>query len=352
SIAECHTAGIKTVMITGDHKNTAVAIAKDLHIYGEDSLALSGVELNAMSDADLEEKIDRVAVYARVSPEHKVRIVDAWQKRGAVVAMTGDGVNDAPALKKADIGCAMGITGTDVSKEAAEMILTDDNFSTIVSAVKEGRGIYDNIKKAVHFLLSCNIAEILILFVATLVGWVQPLLPVHILWINLITDSLPALALGLEKGDDDIMKKSPRSPKESFFARGLGGRIVFQGIVLSLLSLGVFHYGYTHFGVAEGRTMVFAVLGLSQLTHVLNVRSEEKSVFGKQFFTNRYLWGAILISMVLQLSVILIPAAHSIFSVTFLDLQEWLIIIAASLAPLLIVEITKLIGRVLHRTEK
>ena len=308
-------------------------------------MALSGVELNAMSDEELEEKIDKVAVYARVSPEHKVRIVDAWQKKGAVVAMTGDGVNDAPALKKADIGCAMGITGTDVSKEAAEMILTDDNFSTLVSAVKEGRGIYDNIKKAVHFLLSCNIAEILILFIATLVGWVQPLLPVHILWINLITDSLPALALGLEKSDDDIMKKSPRSPKESFFARGLGGRIIFQGIILSILSLGVFYYGYTHFGVAEGRTMVFAVLGLSQLTHVLNVRSEEKSVFGKQFFTNRYLWGAIAISMILQLSVILIPAAHGIFSVTFLNMQEWLIIIAASLAPLLIVEITKFLGR-------
>ena len=349
SIHECHTAGIKTVMITGDHKNTAVAIAKELDIYGEDSIALSGTELNSMSDAELEEKIDHVAVYARVSPEHKVRIVDAWQKKGAVVAMTGDGVNDAPALKKADIGCAMGITGTDVSKEAAEMILTDDNFSTIVSAVKEGRGIYENIKKAVHFLLSCNIAEILILFIATLIGWIQPLLPVHILWINLITDSLPALALGVEKNDDDIMTKKPRDPKESIFAHGLGGRIIFQGVVLAAISLFVFNYGNSHFGLDEGRTMVFAVLGLSQLTHVLNVRSESKSVFSKQFFTNRYLWGAILISAVLQLSVILIPAAHPLFSVTFLNPQEWLIIVAASLAPLVVVEITKLIGRLVRR---
>lgn len=336
-------------MITGDHKNTAVAIAKELDIYGEDSIALSGTELSSMSDAELEEKIDHVAVYARVSPEHKVRIVDAWQKKGAVVAMTGDGVNDAPALKKADIGCAMGITGTDVSKEAAEMILTDDNFSTIVSAVKEGRGIYENIKKAVHFLLSCNIAEILILFIATLIGWIQPLLPVHILWINLITDSLPALALGVEKNDDDIMTKKPRDPKESIFAHGLGGRIIFQGVVLAAISLFVFNYGNSHFGLDEGRTMVFAVLGLSQLTHVLNVRSESKSVFSKQFFTNRYLWGAILISAVLQLSVILIPAAHPLFSVTFLNPQEWLIIVAASLAPLVVVEITKLIGRLVRR---
>ena len=229
------------------------------------------------------------------------------------------------------------------------MILTDDNFSTIVSAVKEGRGIYENIKKAVHFLLSCNIAEILILFIATLIGWIQPLLPVHILWINLITDSLPALALGVEKNDDDIMTKKPRDPKESIFAHGLGGRIIFQGVVLAAISLFVFNYGNSHFGLDEGRTMVFEVLGLSQLTHVLNVRSESKSVFSKQFFTNRYLWGAILISAVLQLSVILIPAAHPLFSVTFLNPQEWLIIVAASLAPLVVVEITKLIGRLVRR---
>lgn len=341
SIAECRTAGIKTVMITGDHKNTAVAIAKDLDIYRKGDLAVSGSELSTMSDEELESKIDRISVYARVAPEHKVRIVESWQKKGAVVAMTGDGVNDAPALKKADIGCAMGITGTDVSKEAAEMILTDDNFATIVSAIKEGRGIYGNIRKAIHFLLSCNIAEILILFFATLVGWAQPLLPVHILWINLITDSLPALALGVEKVDPDIMKEKPRSPKESIFAGGLASRIIYQGIILTVICLLVFWYGHGKYGLDEARTMIFAVLGLSQLTHVLNVRSEHRSVFGKQFFTNRYLWLAIAVSALLQLSVILIPAAHPIFSVTYLNAAEWVILIVASLMPLLIVEIIK-----------
>ena len=345
SIKECHDAGIKTVMITGDFKNTAVAIAKNLTIYGENSKALSGVELEEMTDQQLDDQIEDVAVFARVSPEHKVRIVDAWQRKGAVVSMTGDGVNDAPALKKADIGCAMGITGTDVSKEAADMILTDDNFSTIVSAIKEGRCIYNNIKKAVHFLLSCNIAEILILFIATVVGWDQPLLPIHILWINLITDSLPALALGVERNDDSIMKQPPRKPTESMFANGLGGRIIFQGIILSILSLGVFYYGQTHFGLATGRTMVFAVLGLSQLTHVLNARSEKNSVFNKYFFTNRYLWGAIAISMALQLVVIVVPGAHAVFNVTALNAREWWIVIGASLAPLVIVECTKLLAR-------
>ncbi|MDD2413801.1 MAG: calcium-transporting P-type ATPase, PMR1-type [Eubacteriaceae bacterium] len=351
SIEECHNAGIKTVMITGDHKNTAIAIAKDLNIYQQDSVALSGTELEEMSDNQLDKIIDKVAVYARVSPEHKVRIVDAWQRKGDVVAMTGDGVNDAPALKKADIGCAMGITGTDVSKEASDMILADDNFSTIVSAVREGRGIYNNIKKAVHFLLSCNIAEILILFIATLVGWDQPLLPVHILWINLITDSLPALALGVEKNSDHIMEAKPRKQTESMFSNGLGGRIIFQGVVLSIISLFVFYYGVTKFGLTEGRTMVFAVLGLSQLTHVLNVRSERESVFNKYLFTNKYLWGAIGISMFLQLIVILVPGLRSFFNVAALDLREWWIIVGASLTPLLVVEITKIIRRLFSERE-
>jgi Ca2+-transporting ATPase len=349
SIKECHTAGIETVMITGDHKNTAVAIAKDLGIYEDDNLALSGVELDALSDAELDDCIDKVAVYARVSPENKVRIVETWQKRGAVVAMTGDGVNDAPALKKADIGCAMGITGTDVSKQSADMILTDDNFATIVSAIKEGRNIYDNIKKAVHFLLSCNIAEILILFIATLIGSVQPLLPIHILWINLITDSLPALALGVEKNDDDIMCRGARDPKASMFADGLGLRIVLQGIVLAALSLGTFYYGLQNFGVDTARTMVFAVLALSQITHVLNVRSEHKSVFGPRFFTNRYLWGAMGISLFLQLIVLLVGGLHGIFAVTFLTAQQWMVVAGASLAPLVIVEIVKLFMRLTGR---
>ena len=342
SILECRTAGIHTVMITGDHKNTAVAIAKNLGIFQENSIALTGQELDKLSDEELNEQIKNIAVFARVSPENKVRIVEAWQSQGAVVSMTGDGVNDAPALKKANIGCAMGITGTDVSKQAADIILTDDNFSTIVSAVKEGRNIYENIKKAVHFLLSCNIAEILILFIATLIGWPQPLLPVHILWINLVTDSLPALALGVEKNDDDIMENTPRHPKESIFAKGLGFRIIFQGVILSILTLGIFYYGYTHYDVDVARTMTFMVLGLSQLTHVLNVRSENNSVFSSKFFTNKYLWGAIAISMLLQLAVILIPAAHGIFGITHLTATQWVITIGVSVMPLVIVEITKL----------
>ncbi|MGL4607381.1 MAG: calcium-translocating P-type ATPase, PMCA-type [Eubacteriaceae bacterium] len=345
SIKTCKNAGIKTVMITGDHKNTAVAIAKELNIFQKDSLALTGVELGRLNEKELDEKIDKIAVYARVAPEHKVRIVNAWQKKGQVVAMTGDGVNDAPALKKADIGCAMGITGTDVSKEAAEMILTDDNFATIVSAVEEGRGIYANIRKAVHFLLSCNIAEILILFIATLIGIAQPLLPIHILWINLITDSLPALALGVEKADKDIMKEKPRSPKESIFAHGLGGRIIFQGIVLATITLSVFAFGLANYGIEVARTMCFAVLGFSQLSHAINVRSESKSLFGLATFSNRYLWGALGISLVLQLVVLLIPSLQPIFSVVNMNLSQWTVVIVGSLAPLIVVEFTKFLGR-------
>ncbi|MDK2904476.1 MAG: P-type Ca2+ transporter type [Eubacteriaceae bacterium] len=349
SIKDCKKAGIKTVMITGDHKNTAVAIAKELGIFEKKSLAYTGVELSKMSDEELDQKIENIAVYARVAPEHKVRIVDAWQRKGEVVAMTGDGVNDAPALKKANIGCAMGITGTDVSKEAAEMILTDDNFSTIVSAVEEGRGIYANIRKAIHFLLSCNIAEILILFIASLVGWMQPLLPVHILWINLITDSLPALALGVEKKDSRIMNEKPRRLSESIFSHGLGGRIIYQGIILAIISLVVFEMDLISYGIDVARTMCFAVLGLSQLAHVINVRSEKKSIFKPDLFTNPYLWGAIGISLVLQLSVILIPAAQPIFDVVSLTGTQWFIVVIASLMPIVAVELTKVIGGIIRR---
>jgi len=345
SIEECHKAGIHTVMITGDHKNTAIAIAKDLNIYNEGNQALAGVELEKMSDEELLDNIEKTTVYARVSPEHKVRIVDAWQKKSGVVAMTGDGVNDAPALKKADIGCAMGITGTDVSKEASDMILTDDNFATIVSAVKEGRGIFENIRKAVHFLLSCNIAEILIIFTATILNWERPLLPTHILWINLVTDSLPALALGMEKASPDIMSQKPRDPKSSIFADGLGGRIILHGILLTIISLGVFYYGYTTYGIDEARTMIFAVLGLSQLTHVLNAKAGRNTVFTSQLFENKFLWGAIAISGFLQLIVVLLPFTHSIFSVTYLNMNEWLIVVATSFAPLVIVELGKLITK-------
>jgi Ca2+-transporting ATPase len=350
SIKKCKKAGIRTVMITGDHKNTAVAIAKELGIFEKKSLAYTGVELSKMSDQELDQQIENIAVYARVAPEHKVRIVEAWQRKGEVVAMTGDGVNDAPALKKANIGCAMGITGTDVSKEAAEMILTDDNFSTIVAAVEEGRGIYANIRKAIHFLLSCNIAEILILFIASLVGWMQPLLPVHILWINLITDSLPALALGVEKKDSRIMNEKPRRLTESIFSHGLGGRIIYQGVILAIISLVVFEMDLMSYGIDVARTMCFAVLGLSQLAHVINVRSEKKSIFRPDLFTNRYLWGAIGISLILQLSVILIPAAQPIFDVVSLTGTQWLIVAIASLMPIVIVEITKLLGGIIRRS--
>jgi len=352
SIRICKKAGIKTVMITGDHKNTAVAIAKQLNIFEENSLALTGIELARLSDQDLSDKIENIAVYARVAPENKVRIVAAWQRKGEVVAMTGDGVNDAPALKKADIGCAMGITGTDVSKEAAEMILTDDNFATIVSAVEEGRGIYANIKKAIHFLLSCNIAEILILLLATVAGWVQPLLPIHILWINLITDSLPALALGVEKNDPGIMNEKPRSPKESIFAHGLGARIIFQGIILATITLTVFLFALQNYSVEVARTMCFAVLSFSQLAHAINVRSQNKSLFHSGLFTNRYLWMALGLSCALQLVVLLIPSLQTIFHVASMNGIQWLIIIIASLSPIAFVELTKFAGHILRKKLK
>ena len=349
AIKICKRAGIKTVMITGDHKNTAVAIAKQLDLFEKDSLAYTGTELSEMNDKELHDRIKNIAVFARVAPEHKVRIVNAWQRKGHVVAMTGDGVNDAPALKKADIGCAMGITGTDVSKEAAEMILTDDNFATIVAAVREGRGIYANIKKAVHFLLSCNIAEILILFMATIIGWVQPLLPIHILWINLITDSLPALALGVEKNSAEIMNEKPRSPKESIFAHGMGGRIVFQGMVLAAITLMVYQTGFANYNVEVARTMCFAVLGFSQITHALNVRSQKNSIFSSRLFTNPYLWGALGISCVLQLAVLLIPAFQSVFNVVGMNTAQWFVVFIGSVCPILVVELTKLIGHMMRK---
>ncbi len=349
AIGLCKKAGIRTIMITGDHKNTAVAIAKKLNIFTQNSLAYTGLELAKMNDTELNDKIERISVYARVAPEDKVRIVEAWQKRGEVVAMTGDGVNDAPALKKANIGCAMGITGTDVSKEAADMILTDDNFTTIVTAVEEGRGIYANIRKAIHFLLSCNLAEILILLTASLVGWLQPLLPIHILWINLITDSLPALALGVEKKDAGIMAEKPRPLSESIFANSLGGRIIFQGVVLAVISLLVFELDLISYGIDVARTMCFGVLGLSQLSHAINVRSQKKSIFSSALFSNRYLWLALALSLVLQLSVMLVPMLQPIFKVVSLSGTQWLIVGLASLMPIVIVEATKFIGRLIKK---
>lgn len=351
SVQECKDAGIKTVMITGDHVNTAKAIARDLGIYSEGDLAVEGVEIDAMSDDELFDNIERISVCARVSPENKVRIVDTWKKKNAIVAMTGDGVNDAPALKHADIGCAMGITGTEVSKEASELILTDDNFATIVSAVEEGRGIYENIKKAVHFLLSTNIAEILTLFIATILGWAQPLLPVHILWINLITDSLPALALGMEKTDPEVMKEKPRKPDESIFAGGLGARIVLQGTMIAALALITYYYSWHTWGLEVGRTMTFTVLAMCQLTHAMNAKMGKHSVFNKRFFTNRYFWGAILISASLQLMVDLVPALHPIFETVGLNGEQWLFVAVMSVMPVILVECGKLVLRLFKKTQ-
>lgn len=347
SIEKCLNAGIKPVMITGDHINTAMAIAKELNILDDEGQAISGMDLNKMSQEELTSKIEQYSVYARVSPEHKVKIVSAWKDKGHIVAMTGDGVNDAPALKKSSIGCAMGITGTDVSKEAADIILTDDNFATIVSAVEEGRGIYANIKKTIHFLLSCNIGEIFTLFLATVFGWAQPLLPVQILWVNLITDSLPAIALGVDPIHGDIMKEKPRDPKASIFAEGLGLKIVYQGLVIGGVTLTAFWYvmnKYTDVQIAQ--TVAFAVLALAQISHSINVQAEFDSVFKGTLLKNKFLMLSSLFIVVTQVAVLSIPFLQEIFNVVPLNLELWGIIILFSISPIGIVEILKLI---IHR---
>lgn len=346
----CKRAGIKPIMITGDHKITAVAIARELGILEEGDEAVTGVEIETMSDEELKERVKHISVYARVAPEHKVRIVKAWQEWGQIVAMTGDGVNDAPALKRADIGAAMGIVGTDVAKEAADMVLTDDNFSTVVAAVEEGRIIFSNILKSIQFLLSCNVGEILLLFIATMLNWEAPLLPIHILWVNLVTDSLPALALGVDPAEKDIMDQKPRDPNSGIFNRGLIARILYQGAMVGLLALTAFIIG-ERVDVTTGRTMAFAVLALSQLSHVFNVRSNTKSAFEVGLFTNTRLLGAVVFSALLQIAVITIPVLSNIFKVKALGGQQWLIVVVLSLAPLLIVEVEKLITTKFSRTQ-
>ena len=343
AVALCKRAGIKPVMITGDHSVTAVAIARDLGILTEGEEAVTGAELEDISDQDLEERIDRISVYARVSPEHKVRIVKAWQARGQVVAMTGDGVNDAPALKIADIGAAMGIVGTDVSKEASDMVLTDDNFATVVAAVEEGRVIFANILKAIQFLLSCNVGEILTLFVATMLNWHEPLLPIHILWVNLVTDSLPALALGVDPAEKNIMDRKPRNPEKNIFDKGMITRIVYQGIMVGALTLAAFVFGSQR-SLEAGRTMAFTVLALSQLVHAFNVRSNRQSVFKVGLLSNRYLLGAVVLSALLVFAVLEVPLLASMFKVTALGAAEWKMVGALSLAPVVVVEAVKLLG--------
>lgn len=342
----CRQAGIRPVMITGDHVLTAEAIGRELGIYQKGDCAVTGAELDKMSDKELETAAETCTVFARVAPEHKVRIVQAFQKRGNVVAMTGDGVNDAPALKTADIGCAMGKSGTEVAKGASDLILTDDNFATIVEAVREGRGIYDNIRKAVHFLLSSNIGEILTIFVAMLLGWAAPLLPIQLLWVNLVTDSLPAIALGMEPAEENIMERPPRKNTGSLFGDGLGGRILLEGVMIGVLALLAFGIGHVYFdqedGYAVGRTMAFAVLSLSQLVHAFNMRGEGS--LGKlPFCSNKWLLMAFVVGVVLQCVVIMMPPLAGIFQVVPLDGEQWLLTAALALAPLPLVELEKAI---------
>lgn len=344
----CRQAGIRPVMITGDHVLTAEAIGRELGIYQKGDCAVTGAELDKMSDKELETAAETCTVFARVAPEHKVRIVQAFQKRGNVVAMTGDGVNDAPALKTADIGCAMGKSGTEVAKGASDLILTDDNFATIVEAVREGRGIYDNIRKAVHFLLSSNIGEILTIFVAMLLGWAAPLLPIQLLWVNLVTDSLPAIALGMEPAEENIMERPPRKNTGSLFGDGLGGRILLEGVMIGVLALLAFGIGHVYFdqedGYSVGRTMAFAVLSLSQLVHAFNMRGEGS--LGKlPFCSNKWLLMAFVVGVALQCVVIMMPPLAGIFQVVPLNGEQWLLTAALALAPLPLVELEKAIWR-------
>ncbi|RCX19288.1 Ca2+-transporting ATPase [Anaerobacterium chartisolvens] len=342
AVKVCKTAGIRPVMITGDHRDTAAAIARELDIIKDESEVITGSELGKISDEDFETAVERYSVYARVSPEHKVRIVNTWKKKGKIVAMTGDGVNDAPALKAADIGVGMGITGTDVSKGVSNMVLADDNFATIVFAVEEGRKIYSNIRKAIQFLLSSNLGEVFTLFVATMLNWTI-LMPIHILWVNLVTDTLPALALGVEKAESDVMTQKPRKANSSFFSDGLGVSVIYQGIAKGAITLLAYYIGSELYSHEAAMTMSFATLGLIQLTHSLNVRSNTKSLLKLGLFTNRYLIGAIILSGLMQIMVIIITPLNAIFKVTHLNLQQWAIVAAAAVAIIPIVELAKLI---------
>jgi Ca2+-transporting ATPase len=345
SIRICSQAGIKTVMITGDHPNTAVAIAQELTMYqAGTSKVLTGLELDKLSDKEFKKVVNEVIVYARVSPSHKLRIVRALKQRGHIVAMTGDGVNDAPAIKEADIGIAMGQTGTDVAKEASAMILTDDDFATIVAAVEEGRGIYDNIRKFIRYLLACNIGEVLTMFVAALIGIPLPLLPVQILWVNLVTDGLPAMALGVDNHDKNIMFRPPRFPGESVFSRGLSRKIMARGLQIGLSTLAVFSYAYfIKDDLVLARTMAFTTLVFCQLFHVFDCRSEMSSIMEIGFFTNIYLIGAVSCSVIMQLSVLYIPVLRTVFATVPLLPADWSIVLIVSGWTFLLTIIKKLL---------
>ncbi len=351
AVARCAQAGIRPVMITGDHKATAMAVARQLDILREGDLALTGADLDFMPQEMLEADIEKFSVFARVTPEHKLRIVRAWQKRDRVAAMTGDGVNDAPALKAADTGCAMGQVGTDVAKGAAHMILTDDNFATIVRAVEEGRGIYANIRKAIHYLLSCNVGEIITIFVATVLNFGQmPLVPVQLLWLNLVTDSLPALALGVEPVEDGIMGKPPRDAGESLFSRTFALRLAWQGLMVGGLTLTAYFLGRAVIPVAgladqTANTMAFATLTLSQLFHAYDVRSEDRSLFSIGVLSNPAMNRAFLAGLAMQLGVLLLPPLQGIFSVIGLGLAQWMAVAGLAMAPVVICELAKFLGR-------
>ncbi len=346
AIVKCKKAGIRTVMITGDHKNTAIAIARELGMFEEDLMALSGVELDQMSDSALENKVEQVCVYARVSAEHKLRVVRAWRKRGKVVAMTGDGVNDAPAVKEADIGIAMGITGTDVTKEASDMVVTDDNFASIVAAVEEGRGIYTNIKKSIYYLLSCNTGEILVMFLASLFGLPMPLFPIQILWMNIATDGLPAIALGMDPIEKGIMEEPPRSREEGIINRAFIIRMLFQGFLIAACVLIAFLYVLyiEKADLARARGVAFSVLVLAQLFHSFNCRSEKTSIFKLGLFSNQKLVLASLVALGLQICIIYVPFLEVIFKTERLSLFDWMLCVGVSSVPVVGVEIYKKIS--------
>jgi Ca2+-transporting ATPase len=364
SILKAKSAGVKTFMITGDHKNTAFAIAYQLGIAEKIEETITGQEIDELTELEFSEKINNYCVFARVSPEHKVKIVRALKSQGNVVSMTGDGVNDAPSLNTADIGVAMGITGTDVAKGASDMILTDDNFSTIVSAIEQGRNIYNNIKKSVIFLITCNLGEVITILAALVIGWKAPLIATQLLWINLITDSLPAIALGMDPGNPDVMKEKPRPAKESFFANGAGMRVLLGGFLIGTLTLIAYFFGYYEHGYSPfdkqvpqntleyARTLAFMVLVVCQLFYSMAFRNERKSIFRIGIFSNKYLVGAILLGIALQLVVLGIPAIKSAFHLQMPDLRAWGIIIALGLTPLVLNEFIKLFIRISKKRVK
>ncbi len=355
AVATCKRAGIKTVMITGDHIVTAKAIAKELNILRKYDKAITGQELDKIPQDKLEKEIKDYSVFARVTPEHKVRIVKAWQSTGAVVAMTGDGVNDSPALKNADIGIAMGKNGTDVAKSASDMILTDDNFVTIVEAVKQGRNIYDNIKKAIHFLIATNIGEIVTIFMGLVLGFKSPLLAIQLLWINLVTDSFPAIAIGLEPPEKNNMTRNPVDSKKGIFADGLWNKIIVEGIMLGMLTLIAFSIGNKYYGLEVGRTMAFVALGVLELVHSFNIKSEE-SIFKVGIFENKFLIGSFILGVLIQTIVVIIPTFANIFSLVPLTSTQWIIVAIISILPIPIMELQKKVdeikfGKVIY-TEK